>query len=475
MKRILPLLVLLTACWTTVATTAQESHGPWMPHVHKIDNWLDTMMFEEDGQIRYAVAAETPEQSSMNLYHGLPGILLFYHKLHEVTGDDRYEEKSRQLAQVIANYLDKEDGTGDPGLFTGYTGLGWVLLKTYPAEHRDSILHCIELLSATAQPVEVEASRFDGLPRTAFRWNEVTDVIGGSAGIGMFLLRCTNSDDINYDKTWWLAHAAAWGLRERAGRVDLNGDIGLKWMMSPTFPREMPNYSHGTAGICDFLLELHKEAQRRDALPVPDGELGTVYDGQLGDWAKYGARYLASLDAAHGAQGLLPHHFPDGEELFYLGWCHGPAGTCQLANRLGEMEGQAAWQEYSKLATDELVRAALHASRADGFWNNVGICCGSAGVGSFLVDQSIRYNNDEYLAEAHRIAKDILSRGTVGETEDGRPTLCWTQAEHRVRPEFLQTQTGLMQGAAGVGLFLIQLEMIHRDRQPFSVFGDLMR
>ncbi|MGI9517455.1 MAG: lanthionine synthetase LanC family protein [Pirellulaceae bacterium] len=443
--------------------------------MNRISNWLDSMVFEKDGQVRYAVAAETPDQSSMNLYQGLPGILLFYHRLHEVTGEERYQVKSRQLANLIAEHLDQQDGSGDPGLFTGYTGLGWVLLKTYPGEHRDSILHCVELLTETAQQREVQATSFDGIPRNAVTWNQVTDVIGGSAGIGLFLVHCSAEPEINSEKAWELAGAAAVGLHEDAQRVDLDNGIGWKWMMSPTFQREMPNYSHGTAGICDFLLAVHEEQLRRDKLPVPQGELQTVYDGQFAVWAGRGANYLAALDTVHGARGLLPHHFPDGDELFYLGWCHGPAGTCQLANRLGAMEDQASWQDYSKLATDELVRAALHANRTDGFWNNVGICCGSAGVGSFLVDQSIRYENDDYLTEAKRIAEDILARGAVGETADGRPTLCWTQAEHRVRPEFLQTQSGLMQGAAGVGLFLIQLEMIHRDREPFSIFGDLMK
>ena len=32
---------------------------------------------------------------------------------------------------------------------------------------------------------------------------------------------------------------------------------------------------------------------------------------------------------------------------------------------------------------------------------------------------------------------------------------CWTVAEHRVRPKLLSTQTGYMQGAAGIGLLFL--------------------
>ena len=34
----------------------------------------------------------------------------------------------------------------------------------------------------------------------------------------------------------------------------------------------------------------------------------------------------------------------------------------------------------------------------------------------------------------------------------------WVQAEHRDRPEFLEAQTGYMQGAAGIASFLLHLD-----------------
>lgn len=36
----------------------------------------------------------------------------------------------------------------------------------------------------------------------------------------------------------------------------------------------------------------------------------------------------------------------------------------------------------------------------------------------------------------------------------------WSQAEHRARPDFVETQTGFMQGAAGIGSFLLHLATI---------------
>ena len=38
--------------------------------------------------------------------------------------------------------------------------------------------------------------------------------------------------------------------------------------------------------------------------------------------------------------------------------------------------------------------------------------------------------------------------------------LKWIQAEHRLHPDRLTAQTGLMQGAAGVGLTLLRLDAL---------------
>jgi hypothetical protein len=55
----------------------------------------------------------------------------------------------------------------------------------------------------------------------------------------------------------------------------------------------------------------------------------------------------------------------------------------------------------------------------------------------------------------------------------------WIQAEHRTRPELLMAQTGLMQGASGIGLYLLHLDAFEQGKRskiylPDSVFvGDL--
>jgi hypothetical protein len=46
------------------------------------------------------------------------------------------------------------------------------------------------------------------------------------------------------------------------------------------------------------------------------------------------------------------------------------------------------------------------------------------------------------------------------------------QAEHRVQPQLLVAQTGYMQGAAGIGMWLLRLDAGERGGTPFVRFPD---
>jgi lantibiotic modifying enzyme len=256
------------------------------------------------------------------------------------------------------------------------------------------------------------------------RWSEVTDVIGGAAGTGLFLLDCAERLDRPQDLE----------LAERAGRhllsVARTEEPGRSWAMDPTFPRIMPNFSHGTAGVAYFLATLH-------AATGAEVFLEAALDG---------ARHLEAIADRSDGGFRVWHHTPDGEDLFYLGWCHGPPGTARLFERLAQVTNDPSWRARTAQCLQALRTAGIPAARPPGFWNNVGICCGSAGVAEFALDL------DE-LEFARSLADDLLTR--AARSDSG---LSWPQAEHRVRPELIQAQTGYMQGAAGIGLHLLHLD-----------------
>jgi lantibiotic modifying enzyme len=213
----------------------------------------------------------------------------------------------------------------------------------------------------------------------------------------------------------------------------------------------MPNFSHGTAGIAYFLAALYKDTGRREFL----------------DAALAGANYLLSIAKTDGDSCLIFHDEPDNRDLYYLGWCHGPVGTARLFYLLSETTGEKAWLGWVRKSANGLVQSGIPDKETPGFWNNAGICCGLAGVGEFFLDLFRALGDKAYLEFSKRVAARLLAKATV---EEGR--MSWVQAEHRTRPDYVFAQTGYMQGAAGIGTFLLRLAAFDKADLPRIVFPD---
>jgi lantibiotic modifying enzyme len=233
--------------------------------------------------------------------------------------------------------------------------------------------------------------------------------------------------------------------------VGIPADVGTKWAMNPQYPRLMPNFSHGTAGIAYFLASLYCVTKEQKYL-----------DGALS-----GAAYLKSVAKTDDDVCLIFHHEPEGEDLFYLGWCHGPVGTARLFYRLYQITDDPEWMEWAEKGARGILQSGIPDQEVPGFWNNVGVCCGSAGVAEFFLSLFDVTQKQEYMDFAEELTEQILDKAQQDETG-----MRWVQAEHRSRPDFLQAQTNLMQGAAGIGLWLLRLEEHSKGRKLRIVFPD---
>ncbi|MBI3485086.1 MAG: lantibiotic modifying-like protein, partial [Acidobacteria bacterium] len=118
-----------------------------------------------------------------------------------------------------------------------------------------------------------------------------------------------------------------------------------------------------------------------------------------------------------------------------------------------------------------ILASGIPEKRTPGFWNNVGQCCGSAGVVEFFLALHRVTRDPEYLAFARRVAADLLARATR-EGSGATSTLKWIQAEHRLAPKQLVAQTGYMQGASGIAMSLLHLDAFDRARRPAITLPD---
>lgn len=411
---------------------------PYTEIAQRAERWISSSVQRRDAGSAWPWNPAEPGQIEQSLYTGTPGVVLFYLELFHATGDRTFLDVARSGADYLAASPPSVDGRVDAGLYTGLAGVAYTLAMVHRAggttRHRDAARRLLAAIHTAAHPAG-----------HGMEWSESTDIISGSAGTGLFLLWAHQA--LGDARSLDLAVQAGRRLIER-GEEDRGG---LKWMVSPQIPREYPNFSHGTAGVSYFLASLHERTHAAEFLEA----------------ARAGATYLDALaTTTPGGGRMVFHSRPGNEKLYYLSWCHGPVGTARLYHRLAKITGEQGDAER----VGQLVQAIvdMHVpERSPGFWNNISQCCGNCGVSEFFVDLHRLNGHAQHLAFARRVADDTIVRES-----DAGAGLKWVQAENRVQPDVLIAQTGLMQGAAGVGLAMLHLDGATSGRTPFVALPD---
>lgn len=411
----------------------------WLDAAVKAARWIRTTRVATPDGLLWLSGPERPEgmNASPDLYTGTAGVVLFLVELARVTGDESWLQEAAAGADwLIAGLPDALDPEqAQAGLYTGVPGIGLAIHQVAKAtgkeQYRKGTERCLELVHAGAKPAGA-----------GVEWDPGLDVIAGSAGTILYLLHMARELDRPASRELALKagmRLAELGIPEAGGR---------KWRFAntPEAKRLMPNFSHGTAGIAYALATLHLETGRKEPLEA----------------ALAGARYLQSVANTEGDGCLIFHHEPepDGRNLYYLGWCHGPAGTVRLFYQLARSTKDDAWMGWVRRGTRSIVASGIPEKQAPGFWNNAGQCCGLAGVADLFLRLYKATGEAEPLAFARRVGETLMAKATpAGEG------LKWVHAEHRVRPDYVYAQTGYMQGAAGIGMLLLHLDAVEHGRE----------
>ena len=434
-RKMVSVCALLIFCLAVFAQAGIEPKGQYLEAALRAEKWIAGTAASGPAGLAWPADPQDPKSVNSTLYAGNPGVILFYLELYASTGDKAHLKKACSGADYLIAGLSDQKTTG---LYEGLAGIGFAFEETYKAsgeeKYRRAFLECLDAIRKSARPTG-----------QGMEWDGTTDIISGAAGTGLFLLYA--SSELS-DKTLLDLAAQAGDRLVELGKPE--GD-GLKWAMDEKFPRLMPNFSHGTAGVAYFLATLYEKTNKKGYL----------------DAALAGAKYLLSIAKTDGDACLIFHNEPDGKDLYYLGWCHGPVGTARLFYRLFKVTKDDAWLNWMRRSANGLLESGIPEKQTPGFWNNAGICCGLAGVGDFFLSLYETTKEKKYLNFSKRLTDKLLAAASA--EGDG---LKWIQAEHRTRPELLLAQTGLMQGAAGIGLFLLHYDALERGRRVRVVLPD---
>jgi hypothetical protein len=388
---------LAEAAWRWVLDQVRYDDGPWIPltPTQTAPGW------DRDG-----------------MHSGIGGVA---HALAAVSAARPWTDEESTLAGAIGERLRAVTPTAtDVTFFDGLV----------------SHLGCLEQLGEPGADACVERL----LELAADGWPEMSDATLGTAAI---LLGGLVAVEAGCDRGAELASLAAERLLAEAEETP----DGLNWLFVPRRlvpaekledgrPVEMPNWSHGLAGVAGAL------ARAGVALSRPD----------LVDAARLGAQHLVSLaDPASLADGgfavprRIPHK-PDHDQYTW-NWCHGPAGTLTLFEALGAagVPSVAGVEPPAWIArcVHSLRTSGIPERRWPGFWDNDGRCCGTAGVG----DAVLPHDRDF----AFQLADALVSRAHF---EGDRAY--WRFVEHRNEDPLLPPGVGWMQGAAGIAGFLFR-------------------
>lgn len=411
------------AAWRWVLDQVRWDDGPWIP----------VAVPHEGG----------PPEERDGMHSGIGGLA---HVLAEVRESRPWTEEEERLADGIATRI-------RAGLAT-----------TTAYSYFDGLVSDLGVLSALGADGATEAvARLDELA-TDDGWEQpwmkhppfaaharINDATLGTAGNLL-------------GAVWALRHGVpgAAELAHRAADILLaEGEptaAGTNWsFLPPRFTEQvraergdmqMPNWSHGLAGIAA-------------ALAVAGSELGRP---DLVEAARSGAEHLVTLGDTTDRGFVVPRTIPsepDEDEVTYT-WCHGPTGTSLLFTAL-EHAGVARVADETPA---QWHRRCLHTVRTagiperlhPGFWDNDGRCCGTAGVGEVFLDAWQRLGVDDDLAFAQVLGDALVERAVV---DSGRA--CWRFTEHRDDDPLLPPGVGWMQGAAGIAAYLMRLARVLRE------------
>ena len=426
----LVVFILYSAC-------SSSPHRPYLTQALEVEKYLQTAMLEEPAGLAWKVMPDSLNSGSdVSLYSGSPGVVLFYLELYHSTGDEAYLQTAEKGADFLLGSIpDTIASVNTVGLYTGLAGIGYTLgevSKTSSSpKYRDGVRQVLELFRGQAQRNE------DGI-----NWGPITDIVYGASGIGLFQLYAVEDLELKVDGQE-VAQIADWLITQATVEAD-----GLRWKMQPGMNIHMDNFSHGTAGVAYFLArtyELTKDYRYLDA-------------------ALNAGRWLASHT---NDDGFVSHHLPGGEDLYYQSWCHGPAGTSRLYYLLYQLTDEDEWMQLIEKGAEGTMALKLDQNQTTGYWNNVSKCCGDAGVAEHYLWLYELTGNQQYLDYAKTMTQKLMKLSTKGTF--GRK---WVQAENRRSPEQVAAQSGLMQGSAGMGLWLLQLDAFESGKKPHVQLPD---
>lgn len=421
---------------------------------------------------------------SLGLSTGNAGIAYFYYELARATGRDQWHGIAVEAARYLCAHWQEAvtkayiPGVGDLawGYHGGVAGIGSVLAVLNDDFHDQRIA---DVLSEIGSYMRRHAQYDD---HGAY-WTG-SGALLSDGGVLLFLMRLYASQPEEGLRQLILDagdRIRSSGIRERCGMSFDGGQA------SECVSYHMPNYELGTAGVGYALTKLYEFSSRtryldaarsaadylRDiAVPQRQGRLIPLRineDGSLFCGNSSTVDPDGDGSAEHGTLNLRYR-----EPIYYLGTCHGPAGTSRFLHELGAVTGDPVYDRDIDALVQGMQSLGAPECQSAGLWNAVHFCCGHAGLVQFFIGLYRHSGEQRWLDLAQRCGSVLL--GTEERLPNGASD--WPIAFDRICPDRFSRPLGYYDGAVGIGASLLQLYMVSTgqfrwDRLPDDPFPSI--
>ncbi|HYF29732.1 MAG TPA: lanthionine synthetase LanC family protein [Chitinophagaceae bacterium] len=391
----------------------------------------------------------TPLVISNDIGDGMAGKLLFFIELYRVTKSEQYLVSIRRVADYLSNNIPDSLPMAAPGfkrpsgLYYGSAGIMVALYESYEVTGNPAYLtnaaRYLRLLETSAEKTE------HGL-----MWGKYNDVLNGSAGTGLGLLYA--AEKMKRPVTLSLAQQAGTQLLAKiVPDSPVNGT--LYWYLHTERKINLPNFSHGTAGIGYFLARLYEKTGHKPFL----------------DAAIRAASYLDLHASRTNGLLLLPYGIPNEgyTSKHDLGWAHGNAGSARLFVQLSRITRNSNWRNLTQECINTILKSGVP-GKLDSVFGKDSLQIDNrfdlAGIANFLVDIYPHFKDKRIIEKAEEIAHYITGRAIITNNE-----MYWPVKQYA----FMETPgkeavfTGYFYGNAGMGLLYLKLHA-HKTGRKFA-------
>lgn len=413
-----------------------------------IGRWISSTAVQHASGSAWPDDALAPENIGFDLASGVAGKVVYFTALYKATGKDEYLQNAKQGADFLISVIDdpaRFDGDDRrASLYAGLAGVGVAFLHMREVEPKydAALTRVFEILDDWGVSDE-SGTHWSG------RFN---DLLYGDAGTVLFLSQLSKEE--GYSRA---AEMARQGGRFLLSQAVNEGDQS-HWLFRRDKEFNLPNFSHGTAGVAYVLATLGSHLK----------------DAGLLHGARAGFNYIQAIAETSDDHLRIPYGWgaDQWQGLYEFGWAHGLVGSSLMFLRMQQEHIDARHaKDLLALARRTLGSINLPGAVAEPFAEpstSLDFRFGRAGVLPLASFWAARYPDDQDIAALRDGLLGLLESTAIREGE----TVHWLVDVPAFMGGGRAAYTGVFHGAAGIGLALLSMHASLTGQPPYVDMAD---